>query len=241
MATREFSSVELLGAAVTEADYDEYLTELYSTGIYEESLGILERESELIDVGGNAIHQSESILRQSTTGAFVWRATPLFANWLQTGPLRPWLEGRTVVELGAGTGALACLLHKLVKKYIATDQKSVLKLMKRNCHAGNIEVMEFDWLQHEFLGTPDAGCVVACETVYNEFLIVPFVTAVRSVLRSSPGLSCALVCVQVRSYSVMEPAVQAFVAAFETVRALSVDRGVECFILACPRRDWRPN
>lgn len=222
------------GESINADTLDEHLQETYIDGIYEEGLGILNREDETIELNGKSVHQSETILRQSTTGAFVWRATPLFADWLERKNSKYGLlnKNQTIIELGAGTGALALLLANSVKKYIATDQKCLLKLMKRNCaDLNNVKIVEFDWVEHEYSGNTDHGIIVACDTIYNDFLIPHFVNGIKSVFDSSENVRCALVCVQVRMYEVIETALRAFVAAFKTVKAYTVDKGVICYLL----------
>jgi predicted nicotinamide N-methyase len=67
----------------------------------------------------------------------VWKVTPLFAEWVaspnilfQAGYLSP---DSTVLELGAGiAGIVALTLGPKIKKYIATDQDYVLRLLKQN-------------------------------------------------------------------------------------------------------------
>jgi predicted nicotinamide N-methyase len=69
--------------------------------------------------------------------AVVWRVTPLFAEWLaspnplfQAGYLSP---DSIVIELGAGiAGIVALTLAPKIKKFIATDQDYVLRLLRQN-------------------------------------------------------------------------------------------------------------
>lgn len=88
------------------------------------------------------ILQSPGILNSSraggTTGAALWKVTPLLAEWLSTpknalfelGVLGP---DSSILELGAGTaGVLYVLLKPRIARYIASDQQYALKLLGEN-------------------------------------------------------------------------------------------------------------
>ncbi|KAK6509891.1 hypothetical protein TWF481_004619 [Arthrobotrys musiformis] len=108
-------------------------------------LGFVNRTESTVSVSINSqdltIHQSPSLLTSTreagTTGAVLWKVTPLLASWL-THPcntvsqqiLKP---DYTVVELGAGTsGVLAVSFAPSVGAYYATDQEYCLKLLRKN-------------------------------------------------------------------------------------------------------------
>lgn len=67
----------------------------------------------------------------------VWKVTPLFAEWIaspnflfQAGYLSP---SSTALELGAGvSGVVALTLGPKLRRYIATDQDYVIRLLKHN-------------------------------------------------------------------------------------------------------------
>ncbi|KAI0478973.1 hypothetical protein GGR56DRAFT_632788 [Xylariaceae sp. FL0804] len=94
------------------------------------------------------IHQSPTVLHRpgSTTGAVVWRVTPLVAAWLATpaatNPL--WASGALsassrVLELGCGASALVGLaLAPLVGRYVLTDQAYVARLVERNLEQNSL-------------------------------------------------------------------------------------------------------
>mgnify|MGYP004710053419 FL=1 len=136
---------------------DEYLMELYSEQKYEDGLGEYARNEDSVEFNDITIQQSESLLQQKSTGGVIWRATPLFSSWIQKSELRSLVQDKTVVELGSGTGALAMLLANFANKIIATDQKPLLKLLKRNCSAKKIEIQEIDWEDDDDGGVEDEG------------------------------------------------------------------------------------
>ena len=100
-----------------------------------------------IEVAGRdyMLHQSPSLLNAhregGTTGAVIWKITPLVAAWLSSMP--PLLGGylhsnAVVVELGCGvTGLMGLVLSRLVKCYILTDQVYIMKYLKDNISANS--------------------------------------------------------------------------------------------------------
>ena len=146
----------------------------------------------------------------------------------------------TVLELGCGaTGLLACVFAPLVKTYVATDQTHLLKLTKRNIETNlshyqsstvpnsqpsnkakyRLECMELDWEDPEESWTdikdgvfdgnyPDL--VIACDTIYNEYLIDPFVATLKLV--SGPE-TIVMVAQQLRLSDIFETFMTALVEA----------------------------
>ncbi|ORY09489.1 hypothetical protein BCR34DRAFT_369013 [Clohesyomyces aquaticus] len=177
---------EILGEPVSDPDEETFL--LFSQTIPSQSLGFIDSEASVLDisVAGRelTIHQSRGLLhsnrKEGTTGAVVWKVTPLFAEWVashnfvfQAGYLT---ADSLALELGAGVaGIVALTLAPKIKRYIATDQDYVLRLLRQNIientvtpstdrrktqskqkrsHAphqqpsSNIETLELDWESH---------------------------------------------------------------------------------------------
>lgn len=100
-----------------------------------------------VEVAGEQyeIRQSPGLLTSSnaegTTGAALWKISPLVAEWLADPGCSLWSQGvlhadAVIVELGCGiAGLLGCAMAKHVSKYILTDQRSVLKLLQANIDA----------------------------------------------------------------------------------------------------------
>jgi len=100
-----------------------------------------------VDVAGERydIRQSPGLLTSSnaegTTGAALWKISPLLAEWLADQTNALWSTGildldAVVVELGCGiTGLVGLVMAKRVSTYILTDQRSVLKLLQENVDA----------------------------------------------------------------------------------------------------------
>ncbi|KAF1948835.1 hypothetical protein CC80DRAFT_295657 [Byssothecium circinans] len=154
---------------------------VFSQAIPSSSLGFVDSTaSELtVSVGDRdlTIQQSRGLLtsnrKQGTTGAVLWKVTPLFAEWIasenflsKTGFLR---QDSIAIELGTGvSGIVALTLGPKIKHYVATDQDYVIRLLKQNIIGNlptrstkqksrkkpsntstqstpNIETLELDW------------------------------------------------------------------------------------------------
>lgn len=217
-------------------DVWEYVFEL-SLDDRDNSLGIVSRDSE-VAIGDVSVAQSVSLLYQHSTGGCVWNTTPRFAAWVRqpNSPISSLLPSNgVVVELGSGTGALAMLIHDLCLKYVATDQKALLKLASKNCaELSNVQVQGFDWETDEFVGIEEEGVVVACDTVYNEYLVSPFCDALESVWSSCPRIRSAVVAVQLRDLEVIEVALKTFVERFGAVECYSICPGFVAFVMHSP-------
>ncbi|KAJ9302298.1 hypothetical protein DTO271G3_1164 [Paecilomyces variotii] len=127
-------------------DVEEECFELFSRDIPSANLGFVDSRATTIDVTihGNdfTIHQSPTLLSSTraggTTGAVLWKITPLFAEWISN-PTNPFWSSSilhpssTAVELGCGiSGLVALALAPSIGHYIATDQEYVRRLFRAN-------------------------------------------------------------------------------------------------------------
>jgi len=214
------------------------------------------------------IRQSPTLLRssrkQGTTGACVWKVTPLFADWIaspsnvffQVGILSP---QSVVLELGSGVSGIVCLaLGPVVKQYIASDQEYVLRILRENISAnrtaasqaglkgskrtskaprtqstqpsGRITVVPLDWETDSAASivestteanlTPAIDVLIACDCVYNEALIEPFVNTCAEIasLRTGSDPTIVVVAQQLRSSDVCEAWIRTFHSRFRVWR-----------------------
>ncbi|KAJ5242928.1 uncharacterized protein N7469_001255 [Penicillium citrinum] len=129
---------------VTDAEEEAFL--LFSQDIPTGNLGFVEPRSATVDVtirgDEYTIHQSPTLLSSTrvggTTGAVLWKITPLLADWISS-PSNPlWTNSvlssaSVVTELGCGISALVALaLAPSVNHYLATDQEYVRRLFRTN-------------------------------------------------------------------------------------------------------------
>ena len=119
---------------------------MFSHDFPQRSLGMIDNKASNleVDIGGVTydIRQSPGLLTSSnaegTTGAALWKISPLVATWLIDRASILWSIGilnpdAVVVELGCGiTGLIGLVMARQVSKYVLTDQRSVLKLLREN-------------------------------------------------------------------------------------------------------------
>lgn len=200
----------------------------------------------------------------------LWKITPLFANWIadkanvffETETLN---SSSTILELGCGvSGIVALAMSKQVRRFIATDQEYVFKMLKSNLkenairpksdtnftprHAkskqhstmnatspSNIEILTLDWETNSIsslpkllgstspVGSQEIDAVVACDCIYNEALIGPFLQTCVDIcsLPESSSVKSPTICIiaqQLRSHAVFEAWSLAFQQKFRVWR-----------------------
>lgn len=158
----------------------------------------------------------------STTGFVLWSVSIPFVGWILDDKLSPYdLRGKTVVELGSGvTGLLSCALGPSCKHYISTDQHHILKLLKQNICSnlcdfasstmhipsnggklkGTVDVVELDWEDldsgvwnlQQVCSLDSIDYIVACDVVYNDYLIPFLVDAIARLCHESSTVLIAL-------------------------------------------------
>ena len=137
-----------------------------------------------------------------------------------------------VLELGSGTGGLACLLAPYARSWTATDQEEMLPLINKNVYRNidrlskaNLYVAELDWTwtdkQHERVfekPTKPYDIVFAVDCLFNESLVQPLV----AVLSRVPARVAVIAC-ELRSEDVL----RLFLEALLAVDGMQVERA--CF------------
>ncbi|KAM3085229.1 Ribosomal protein lysine methyltransferase [Clarireedia jacksonii] len=136
--------LDTLGPEIEDAEEESFL--LFSQSIPSQNLGFVDSKATELGFTINGqdltIHQSPTILSSNrdggTTGAVVWKITPLFAKWIsspQNALFKHHIFNRSsiVLELGCGiSGLVALSLAPYIERYILTDQPYVLKLLSQN-------------------------------------------------------------------------------------------------------------
>ncbi|KXH48580.1 hypothetical protein CNYM01_04356 [Colletotrichum nymphaeae SA-01] len=120
---------------------------LFSHNIPSSNLGFIDpKATELsLTLAGRdfTIHQSPTVLSSTraggTTGAVLWKITPLFATYLSS-PSSPFTQlftpTSTILELGCGISPLtALLLAPRVARYVLTDQPYVSRMIHQTLEA----------------------------------------------------------------------------------------------------------
>ncbi|KAB8073448.1 hypothetical protein BDV29DRAFT_135989 [Aspergillus leporis] len=139
-----------IGEEVEDAEEECFL--LFAQEIPSANLGFVDSRATSVDVTIHGqdytIHQSPTLLSSSraggTTGAVLWKITPLFAEWITNKSNPLWSHTllsptSTVVELGCGiSGLIALSLSPSITHYIATDQEYVHRLLRQNLESNII-------------------------------------------------------------------------------------------------------
>ncbi|TVY43798.1 Diaminohydroxyphosphoribosylamino-pyrimidine deaminase [Lachnellula occidentalis] len=144
------SLLPALGPEIEDPEEEAFL--LFTQSIPSQNLGFVDSKASTLEltIGDRdlTIHQSPTILSSNrgggTTGAVVWKITPLFASWITTST-NPFVKhgildsNSAVLELGCGiSGIIGLTLGPYVASYVLTDQDYVMKLLNQNL-AGNCQ------------------------------------------------------------------------------------------------------
>ncbi|KKY24121.1 putative diaminohydroxyphosphoribosylamino-pyrimidine deaminase [Phaeomoniella chlamydospora] len=192
--------------------------ELFSQQIPSSNLGFVDSKATAmdLDIGKKSfsVNQSPGLLHSQrsggTTGAVLWKVTPLIAQWLSDKTSVFWKAGALtseaiVAELGCGiSGLIGLAVHQDVRHYILTDQAYVFQTLRQNIIANtkqegtgrkkipsaasdNLHLLPFDWEADSaenlkrVAGSKGIDLLIACDCIYNDFLVIPFVQACRDV------------------------------------------------------------
>ncbi|RMZ86349.1 hypothetical protein DV736_g6423, partial [Chaetothyriales sp. CBS 134916] len=214
-----------LGTPVEDASEETFF--IFSQDVPSSNLGYIDNTSSTIDIdiGSRSLtlRQSPGLLKSDrstgTTGAVLWKITPLVAQWLVSMPscmcnARILHSEAVVIELGCGvSGLIGIVMAPLVSTYILSDQAYVMKTLRCNVDA-NPQLIPLDWetddataLKHELPEGRAVNLVVVCDCVYNEHLIPPLVrtlTDVCGLVTPAEEAPFALIAQQLRSADVFE-------------------------------------
>ena len=265
-----------LGADIDDPEEETFV--LFSARLPSQNLGCVDAKATSLEipVGGRdlTIRQSPTLLssnrERGSTGAVVWKVTPLFAQWIISESnifFRSSVLGKssTVLELGSGiSGIIAITLACRIGRYIATDQEYVFKLLKANvenncpksnrlgssvgsrqgkvvsdsgsaCARDRIQVLALDWESSSVSNLPTMmdknpanvfhviDAIIACDCIYNEALIAPFVCMCADICHlananSAKKATWCIVAQQLRSDLVFETWLKAFHKLFRVWR-----------------------
>ncbi|KAL2120415.1 hypothetical protein VTJ04DRAFT_4442 [Mycothermus thermophilus] len=160
--------LQTLGVPVQ--DVEEETFDLFAQDLPSQNLGFVDSRASTVDitVAGRdfTIHQSPAVLSSNraggTTGAVLWKITPLFAEWLAS-PTNPLFANgilsstSLVLELGCGVSALVgLLLAPRVARCVLTDQPYVARLVEQNI-TENAQAAAAAVLSSPRAGTPASG------------------------------------------------------------------------------------
>lgn len=199
---------------ITKDDIEYHIYELYSENVESgQDLGYINRTSNQIEISLEksgidlTILQSISQLSSpgSSTGFVCWNTSAKLADWILADDTCPFkdLDDKVILELGAGVGGICGnVLSQSCRKYVCSDQKPVLKLLRQNVQNSNVDVIEFDWehIEQGVYNFDQISCekpdlILACDTIYNEYLVPYFLDALDAMMTNE---SICIVGVQLR-------------------------------------------
>ena len=142
-----------------------------------------------------AVFAGAEAAAEDTTGTHIWAASLVFARWIVQ--LAPEIEGRTVLELGAGAGVpgLAALgyagaarvtltdLHEHTMKNLRFNVAANLKALGRDY--GTVSTVPLDWSAAGTSGLEPFDVALGSDLVYDVGLVEPLADAVVALLK--PG------------------------------------------------------
>lgn len=259
------TSLSRLGEEIQDPEEETFL--LFSQPIPSQNLGFVDAKATTLEltIAGRdlSISQSPGLLSSNreggTTGAVVWKITPLFAEWIASDACFLFRDGvlgkeSVVLELGCGiSGIMSLTLGPKIGKFVATDQEYVFRLLRSNIEenssksraqrkgmksvksanvvsSSNIQLIPLDWESSStselprIIGLDGAiDAVVACDCIYNEALIEPFVRTCAETCQlakntASGKQTLCIIAQQLRSDIIFEAWLSAFCKTFRVWR-----------------------
>ncbi|KPI40668.1 Diaminohydroxyphosphoribosylamino-pyrimidine deaminase [Cyphellophora attinorum] len=243
---------EALGEQVRDASDETFV--LFSQDLPSNSLGFVDAKADEIDIDigirSFVLKQSPGLLISQrdtgTTGAVLWKVSPLVAQWLTSKPAALYEKGilsedATVVELGCGiTGLIGVAMSPHVDTYVLTDQAYISKRVHENiaecritqkargASKAALRFVELDWEKDKpsraglsLRPGQNLDLIIACDCIYNDFLIKPLVQTMIDLCRlkvSSSKPTAVLVAQQLRDSSIFEDFMASFLDDFDVWR-----------------------
>ncbi|ORY65260.1 uncharacterized protein BCR38DRAFT_457462 [Pseudomassariella vexata] len=143
--------LESLGPEIEDPEEETFL--LFSRDIPSQDLGFVDSRASTLDLviadRDYVIHQSPAVLSSKraggTTGAVLWKITPMFSEWIVSPENPLWKTGAlnsssSVIELGCGiSGLVGLVLASTISRYVLTDQPYVSKLVESNLKENEVK------------------------------------------------------------------------------------------------------
>lgn len=160
---------------------------------------------------------------------FAGKSSKFLADWILSDKKCPFhllftSPTTDVLELGSGIGGIcASTLGPKCSRFVCSDQKDLLKLLKwnieNNCSlsattSSKIKIIELDWeypqngIQNYQQTTGEGNIpdiIIGCDTIYNEYLIGHYLNTMKLLMNSS---TLSIATVQLRDSITMESFIQ---------------------------------
>ena len=248
------SLVSALGEDINDPAEETFL--LFSQGLPSQNLGFVDAKATSLDitVSGRDLNiiQSPGLLSsnrtEGTTGAVVWKITPLFAEWIaleenllfQSSVLD---RQSTVLELGCGvSGIVAIASSPRVGKYVATDQEYVFKWLKPNIQNNVPKPKNFDKVKQQHGKIPgshsmsDNILIMALDWESSSISDLPKVIGIDS-RDNAHSINAVVACDCIYNEALIEPMVRTCAEICQLQNASSLGKATVCIIAQQLRSD----
>ena len=247
------SLISVLGEEIDDPEEETFL--LFSQDLPSQNLGFVDAKATSLDItiAGRDLNiiQRPGLLSsnrtEGTTGAVVWKITPLFAEWIA------WEENvlfqssvldrqSTVLELGCGiSGIVAIASSPRVGQYVATDQEYVFKWLKSNIQNNIPQPKNFEKAKKH-------GKIVNSDSFLHNILVMALDWESSSVsdLPNMLGLDSAdnvqsinavIACDCIYNEALIEPMVRTCVEICQLPNASSLGKATVCIVAQQLRSD----
>ena len=244
--------ISALGDEISDPEEETFI--LFSQDLPSQNLGFVDAKATSLDitVSGRDLNiiQSPGLLSsnrtEGTTGAVVWKITPLFAEWIaleenllfQSSVLD---RQSTVLELGCGiSGIVAIASSPRVRKYVATDQEYVFKWLKPNIQKNAPKPKSFDkGKQHGKI--PDSNSrsdnilIMALDWELSSLSDLPNMIGIDS--DSDNSINAVIACDCIYNEALIEPMVRTCAEICQLPNASSLGKATVCIIAQQLRSD----
>ena len=245
--------ISVLGEEINDPEEETFL--LFSQDLPSQNLGFVDAKATSLDItiSGRDLNiiQSPGLLSsnriEGTTGAVVWKITPLFAEWIaleenvlfQSSVLD---RQSTVLELGCGiSGIVAIASSPRVGKYIATDQEYVFKWLKPNIQNNAPKPKSFDKVKHrgkipESSLISDNILIMALDWELSSTSDLPKMIGFNSG-NNDHGINAVIACDCIYNEALIEPMVRTCAEICQLPNASPLGKATVCIIAQQLRSD----
>ena len=148
-------------------------------------------------------------------GTHCWPSSTIFLHWLRNHHTHS-ITGKTIIELGAGTGLVSIWCSKYARKVYAHDTKPNCNLIidncKLNCISTNIlQTIPFDWEREEewgewrdMIGGEKIDFLFGCDLMYEKKQVGNVLVLVKWLLQRNLELKCWITCPSRNPYETIQ-------------------------------------
>jgi hypothetical protein len=171
-----------------------------------------------------------------SSGTQIWSGAPVLLNWLKN-ERKERLQGSHVLELGSGTGLVGCGIAKLGASNVClSDLPQLMPLLLANVkanaadaatHGCDLTAQPLVWgARSSVVETTPWDTIVAASVCYDEQLVAPLATTIRSLLTAQRSSTVLLALSDLRHFGYTAPDYSRLLEAldgFSVQRLASID------------------